>query len=699
MLHKDSVSTMILQNQLINFRSKQNSNVQSNKAHLKLSFLISDFKGSFLSMKRMFQRNYFLSILMAMTAFLLSCHPSKKQIMNTTRQIPLRDFFRNPDKTAYQISPDGEYFSYMAPVNNRMNVFIQKTTDKTAIQITNETERDVSGYFWANNKRILFLKDSGGDENYKLFAVNIDGTELKGLTDFPKVRTQIIDDLEDSEDEIIIGLNKRDPKIFDPYRLNIVNGEMKLIAENPGNITSWMTDHEGKLRLAITSDGVNQSILYRKLESDKFKIILTTNFKESLDPQFFSFDNKKLFALSNLGRDKTVAIEFDPETATELKVIYENPDYDISGIAYSKKRKVLTAAFYIGWKTNRFYFDKEAEEMFNYLKSQLGDMEISVTDRTKAEDKYIVRTYSDRSLGTYYLFDKKTKKLQFIHEVAPWLKVEELAEMKPIEYKSRDGLTIHGYLTLPTGLLAKNIPVVINPHGGPWVRDTWGYNSEVQFLANRGYAVFQMNYRGSTGYGKAFWEKSFKQWGKTMQDDITDGVKWLINQGIADPERVAIYGGSYGGYATLAGVTFTPDLYAAGIDYVGVSNLFTFMKTIPPYWLPMMDMMHEMVGNPDDKADSILMHEASPVFHTQNIKCPMFIAQGANDPRVNKDESDQMVQALKQRGLEVEYMMKENEGHGFRNEENRFDFYEAMEKFLKKHIGIKNYKIKDDGVI
>jgi dipeptidyl aminopeptidase/acylaminoacyl peptidase len=650
-------------------------------------------------MKQMFQRYFIYMILLAMPAIFLSCKPSKKTNMTKTRQIPLRDFFRNPDKTAYQISPDGEYFSFMAPVKKRMNVFIQKSGSDKAIQITHETERDVSGYFWANNKRILFLKDSGGDENYKLFAVNINGTELKALTDFPKVKTQVIDDLEDIDDEIIVGLNKRDAKVFDAYRLNIINGELKMIAENPGNITSWMTDHEGKLRLASATDGVNQSLLYRKTESDAFKTILTTNFKESLDPQFFTFDNKRLYALSNLGRDKTVAVEFDPETAKEVKVIYENSDYDISGISYSRKRKVLTAAFYIDWKTNRFYFDKEAEELYNNLKMLLGDMEIRIADRTKDESKYIVRTFSDRSLGSYYFYDKTTKKLQFIHEVAPWLKEEDLAEMKPVQYKSRDGLTIHGYLTLPKGLLPKEIPVVINPHGGPWVRDTWGYNSEVQFLANRGYAVFQMNYRGSTGYGKAFWEKSFKQWGKTMQDDITDGVRWLIHEGIADPKRVAIYGGSYGGYATLAGVTYTPDLYAAGIDYVGVSNLFTFMKTIPPYWLPMLEMMHEMVGNPNDEKDSLHMREASPVFHSDRIKCPMFIAQGANDPRVNKNESDQIVEALKKRGVYVEYMVKDNEGHGFRNEENRFDFYEAMEKFLLKHIGMKKYKIVDDGVI
>jgi dipeptidyl aminopeptidase/acylaminoacyl peptidase len=269
-------------------------------------------------------------------------------------------------------------------------------------------------------------------------------------------------------------------------------------------------------------------------------------------------------------------------------------------------------------------------------------------------------------------------------DVAPWLKEDQLAHMKPIEYQSRDGLTIHGYLTLPLGREAKNLPVVINPHGGPWFRDTWGFNPEVQFLANRGYAVLQMNFRGSTGYGRKFWEASFKQWGQKMQDDITDGVQWLVKQGIADPKRVAIYGGSYGGYATLAGVTFTPDLYAAAVDYVGVANMFTFMKTIPPYWKPFLDQMHAMVGDP--VKDKALLEAASPVMHADKIKTPLFVAQGAHDPRVNKAESDQMVAALKKRGVDVEYMVKENEGHGFHNEENRFDFYEAMEKFLAKYL-------------
>jgi dipeptidyl aminopeptidase/acylaminoacyl peptidase len=323
--------------------------------------------------------------------------------------------------------------------------------------------------------------------------------------------------------------------------------------------------------------------------------------------------------------------------------------------------------------------------MFTDLERLLPGKEINVSDMTLAEDVFIIRTYSDRSLGAYYVYVPASKTLTKLADVSPWLNENDLAVMKPVTYTSRDGMTIHGYLTLPKDHPAKNIPIIVNPHGGPWVRDSWTFNPEVQFLANRGYGVLQVNYRGSTGYGRRFMEAGFKQWGRAMQNDLSDGVLWLIEHGIADPKRVAIYGGSYGGYATLAGMTFTPELYACGIDYVGVSNLFTFMKTIPPYWKPFLEMTYEMVGHPEN--DHELLKAASPVFHVDKIRAPLFIAQGANDPRVNKDESDQMVEALKKRGIDVPYMVKDNEGHGFLNEENKFEFYEAMEKFLAKHIG------------
>ncbi len=606
--------------------------------------------------------------------------------------IPMKDFFRNPEKRSFQISPDGNFLSFMQPVNSRMNVFIQKIGEEETTQVTFATERDIAGYFWKGNNRIIYIQDSKGDENFRLYAVDRDGRNQKDLTPFEKVRAGIVDDLEDNPDEMLIQLNKNNPQVFDVYRINVITGDMKVVGQNPGNITGWLTDHDGKLRIATTTDGVNTGILYRDTEDQEFNTLITTTFKETLAPVSFTFDNKNLYMASNIGRDKSAIVEYDIANNKEVKLLYENPDYDVESLNYSRKRKVITFASYVGWKQEYYFFDQTTKEIYNYLNSMLPDLQIAVVGINKDEDKLLIRTYSDKSLGAYYFYDVKTKDLKKLSDVSPWLNEEYLADQKPITYKSRDGLTIHGYLTLPKGVEPKNLPVVVNPHGGPWARDAWGFNPEIQFLVNRGYAVLQMNFRGSTGYGKEFWEISFKQWGKTMQDDISDGVKWLINQGIADSERIGIYGGSYGGYATLAGLTFSPELYACGVDYVGVSNLFTFQNSIPPYWAPMREMLYEMVGNP--VKDSLLLYDASPVFHVDKIVAPLFIAQGAHDPRVNKNESDQMVEALKKRGIDVPYMVKDNEGHGFRNEENRFDFYDAMEQFFSKYLGGRAAKLK-----
>lgn len=643
-------------------------------------------------MRFSFSRLLLVSTISTMALF-SSCNMNSK--IEPAPKIDLKDFFRNPERSSYQISPDGRYYSYMAPYKSRMNIFVQEIGKDSSVRITNETDRNVAGYFWGNDTRILFLKDQGGDENFRLYGVNIDGTNPVCFTPFEGVLTQIIDDLEDIPEEVIIGMNKRNPEVFDPYRLNINTGELTMLAENPGNIQSWITDHDGKLRAAtaIAEDGISTQLLYRDKETDAFKVVLTTSYKDQVSPQFFTFDNKNMYVSSNLNRDKSAIVEFDIANGKEIKVLYENSDYDVDQLAYSRKRKVLTAAIYESWKRERYYFDKESESMFNSLSEKLKGYEFGFSSSTKAEDRFIVRTYSDKSLGAYYLYEKEGDKLTKIADVSPWIDEAQMANMNPVSYKSRDGLTINGYLTLPKGYTMENaklLPLVVNPHGGPWYRDSWGFNPEIQFLANRGYAVLQMNFRGSTGYGKKFWQASFKQWGLTMQDDITDGVNWLIEQGIADPKRVAIYGGSYGGYATLQGIVKTPDLYAAAIDYVGVSNLFTFMNTIPPYWKPMLDMMYDMVGDP--KKDSIQLRETSPVFNADKIKTPLFIAQGANDPRVNKAESDQMIGALKTRGVDVEYMVKDNEGHGFHNEENQFDFYAAMEAFLQKHIPAQSVK-------
>ncbi|MCB0760194.1 MAG: S9 family peptidase [Flavobacteriales bacterium] len=602
------------------------------------------------------------------------------------KRYAVEDFFRNPEKSGFQLSPDGRYFSFMAPFENRMNVFVCPVDNPSnARQLTHVTDRDIAGHAWKGNDRLLFLKDHGGDENFALYAVNPDGSELLPLTEFEGVRTQFIDDLEDDADHIIVGLNRRLAQVFDPYRLNIRTGELKLIAENPGNISGWMTDHDGKLRMALATDGVNSSVLYRTHEEKEWSTLCTFNFKSTLSPLFFTFDNRDIYALSNIGRDKAAVIRYSIDENREEEVLFEPTDTDAGHLAYSRKRKVLTQISYTTDRKQRIFLDERVERRYRQVQDMLPGKEIAFTSANKDETVFIVRTFNDRSLGAYYLYDFERNALTLIEEVSTWLNEDHLCKMESVEYRSRDGLTIHGYLTLPVGVEARNLPVVVNPHGGPWARDYWGFNPEVQFLANRGYAVLQMNFRGSVGYGRAFWEASFKQWGKAMQDDISDGVQWLIDQGIADPKRVAIYGGSYGGYATLSGLAFTPDLYACGIDYVGVSNLFTFMKTIPPYWEQYLEMMYEMVGHPEQ--DQELLESASPVFHADRIVVPLLIAQGARDPRVNVEESNQMVAAMQERGIEVEYLVEEEEGHGFRNEENRFAFYRAMEQFLQQHLG------------
>ena len=604
---------------------------------------------------------------------------------NKAPLIPMEDFMRNPEKSSFQISPDGNHIAYMKPWKTRMNVFVLNMNTNKETRLTSSELRGVYGFIWLTDNRVGYVKDDGGDENMHFYAVNIDGTNELDLTPFENVQARIIDDLKDDPDYVIIGLNKRNPQVHDPYRVNINDGKMKMIAENPGNISSWGTDHDGKLRMATTSDGVNTSILFRDKESDKFKTILTTDFKVSVSPLFFTFDNKNLYVASNRGRDKTGIFEFDVNKAKEGKLIFEHDEVDVSGLMYSRKRKVLTGVSYTVAKRDMAFFDSWRENIQQKLEKKLPGYEVGITSFSDDETKAIVVTYSDKSSGTYYYYDIEKNQLTDLGKVSPWLNEDHMAEMQPVKYLSRDGLTIHGYLTLPKGSSGKNLPVVVNPHGGPWARDTWGYRPEIQFLANRGYAVFQMNFRGSTGYGREFWEISFKEWGKSMQDDITDGVQWLISEGIADPERIAIYGASYGGYATLAGLAFTPDLYACGVDYVGVSSLFTFMESIPPYWELYRTMLYEMVGHPEKDKD--LLASSSPLLHIDKIKAPLFIAQGANDPRVVKSESDQIVQALRNAGIDVPYMVKDDEGHGFYNEENQFDFYREMEKFLKKHIG------------
>ena len=604
-------------------------------------------------------------------------------------RIEVREFFRNPEMASFQISPDGRYMSYKAPWKNRMNIFVRKMGDSSAVQVTKDTVRDVGGYFWKGD-RLVYSRDINGDENFILFSAGIDGNDVKALTPEKGVRAGTLDRLHNipgMDTKVLIQMNQRNPQVFDPYLCDIATGEIKPLYDNgKENFEGWVTDHAGVIRMATKTDGTDNVLYYRASEKEPFTEYIRTGFKDTWAPLMFTFDNNNLIVAHNLnGRDKTAVVEWDLAGKKETKLIHEDKDNDVSNVDYSRKRKVLTMVSWTGAKDERKFLDDRTKALYDKLAPKFEGYEYWIYGENDEENMFMVWAGSDRQPGKYYFYDATADKLEQVAELRPWIDEDHMAEMTPVQYQSRDGLTIHGYLTLPKGREAKNLPVVINPHGGPWARDGWGYNPEVQLLANRGFAVLQMNFRGSTGYGRAFWEKSFKQWGKTMQNDITDGVEWLVKEGIADPERVAIYGGSYGGYATLAGITYTPELYACAVDYVGVSNMFTFMNTVPPYWEPFKKMMYEMVGDP--KADSLLLREASPVFFVDRIQCPLFIAQGATDPRVNKAESDQVVEALKARGVEVQYMVKDNEGHGFHNEENRFEFYEAMEKFLDQHIG------------
>jgi dipeptidyl aminopeptidase/acylaminoacyl peptidase len=630
--------------------------------------------------------NLFITGFMLIMIAFSSCRPKEERVP----LVPMENFFKDPAKAGFRISPNGQMIIFRAPHMGRMNVFVQKLGDTAAFPLTHETERSIYDAFWESDDRIIFTKDQGGDENLHVLSVKPDGSGLVDHTPFPKVRSEVVDILEDRPDELLISSNKRNPQIFDVYLLNTASGELKMVAENPGNITGWLTDHEGRIRAAVTTDGVNTSLLYRETEKDKFRTVITTSFKETLNPVLFTFDNKNLYCMSNIGRDKIAIVEFDPNTASETKVIYENPDADVVGLDYSRLRKVLTTVYFETDKMQKSFLDSVARHIDERIQSRIPGYMFQITRNSKDETKLLAMVTSDRYFGGYYLYNVKSDEFTKLADFKPWLKENDMADMKPVNYQSRDGLTIHGYLTLPKGVKPERLSVVVNPHGGPWARDSWGFSPEVQFLANRGYAVLQMNFRGSTGYGRKFWESSFKQWGRTMQNDISDGVKWLIRNGIADSTRVAIYGGSYGGYATLAGITLTPELYACAVDYVGVANMFTFMKTIPPYWEPMRQMFYEMVGDP--VKDSLMLAEVSPVFLVDRIRCPLLVAQGANDPRVNINESNQVVDSLRKRGVTVEYMVKNNEGHGFYNQENQFDFYRAMEKFLDEHLAKKEKK-------
>lgn len=605
---------------------------------------------------------------------------------NKIHELPLEDFFRNPQKTEFAISPGGEYISYLQPHNGRLNICVRELGKNEITQVTRYEHDNIKYYWWANDEQLLYIKDTDGNEDYHLYVVNRDGTENQCLTPFKNTQVMVHDTPADSI--ITVGMNKRNPKVFDIYRLNIHSGKMEMVLKNPGNVIWWMPDHQNKVRLVKSSDGVHETLLYRPSEQSPFREVLTTSVFENIEPVCFLTDNPgQVIAISNVGRDKEAVVELDLNIGKERRIIFQHDEVDVRSIRYTNranKRARPLFVNYITWKEETHFLDDTMKNIHRLIAARLPDLEVKIVNWDRNEDKFIVRAYSDRSPGIYYLYEAGADDLTKLSEVSPWINPREMAEMKPISYQTSDGLTIHGYLTLPKGSEGTQLPVVINPHGGPWTRDVWRFNPEVQFLANRGYAVLQMNYRGSTGYGKEFMKASNKEWGGKVQDDITEGVEWLISQGIADPSRIAICGFSFGGYCALSGVVRRPDLYRCAVSYSGLTNLFTFLKDIPPYLEPIQQMIYNAVGHPEKDAD--YLRAASPIFHTGEINVPLLIAQGEKDPRVNVSETTQFVQKLREKGLEVNYIMKKDEGHRFLREENRLHLYEELQKFLATNL-------------
>lgn len=636
-----------------------------------------------------------LSTVIALCLFTISMSVSAQLPPLIDREL----FFGNPEIAGAQISPDGKYISFIKPFNNVRNIWV-KTVDEPfekAKPLTDEKKRPIPGYFWSHDsKYILFVKDNDGDENFNVYAVSPNAAAESGatvpkatnLTNATGVQTQIYAVPESEPDFIYIGVNDRDKAWHDLYKVQISTGKKTLLRENKDRFSGWIFDNKDRLRLATRSTESGDTEIL-KVEGDRFTKIYSCNVYEICSPLRFHKDDKRFFMESNKGdRDLSQLVLFDPETQKE-ELVEQDPmkRVDFGNAIFSEVSKELVGTTYNDDKVRVHWKDKKFEEDYNWLKKKLGDREISFGSSTKDEQKWIVSSFSDTDPGTVWLFDRKIKNLSMLYTVREKLPRAFLAEMKPIRYKSSDGLEIPAYLTLPKGVPAKNLPLVVVPHGGPWGRDSWGYNSFAQFLANRGYAVLLPNFRASTGFGKKFLDAGNNQWGEKMQDDITWGVKYLIDQGIADPKRIGIMGGSYGGYATLAGVTFTPDLYAAAVAIVAPSNLNTLLGSIPPYWEQIRQMFYKRMGDPNTPEGRAQLERQSPLNHVAKIKTPLMIVQGANDPRVKKAESDQIVVALRERNYPVQYLLAGDEGHGFQRPVNNMAMFAAGEKFLAKYLG------------
>lgn len=647
--------------------------VCTTKAHLGCVFLFFVGKSS---MK--FAKKY---ILLFVIACVFACKSE-----NQVALIPVNNFFKTQDRATYRVSPDGKFLSYLKTEDNKQHLFVEEISTGKVTQLTKPADKSISFYAWVSNDELIYYKEKEGRRfQSDLFIMNKDGGDERQLSTNEKSKIRVLQDQLIDGKYLLVQSNRRDSTVSDVYRLNVRNGNMEMAAQNPGNITYWIADSRGKLRMAVSSDGVNETLWYRANEFQKLKAIVTINFKTNLIPVAFSETKPNIiYAISNVGRDKNALVEVDCTTGKENKVLFANDSLNVVEAQYSRQKGKMDYVVTESWKKEKHYLDGEAKARYQKIDALLPKTESRIIDGDQHENVLVIRTFTDRNPGSYYLYSADQNTVRKLSDNNSAIKEDEMCEMKPISYATRDGLRINGYLTLPLHTKQKNLPVVVMPHNGPGQRNSWGYNAEVQFLANRGYAVLQVNYRGSTGYGMKFHSAGFKQWGAKIQDDVDDGVKWLIAEGIADPQKIAIYGSGFGGLIALNSAIKNPKMYKCAASNAGLLNLFSYLKSIPPFLKSNLQMYYEMVGNPNTDFD--YMHQASPLFHADKVKIPIFITQNIKDPRINSSDAIQFVKELKKRNAPVVYYEKEDAPFSVNREESRQKVYTALEQFLESNL-------------